>query len=354
MSRRRSRPRPMRRSTLTPDTPAGLDTSRPRLRARGAPDLLALVPFQLGFHPAESLVTVLVRSGRVVLTARLDLPPPEAAAETAGYLSDLIRQHRIGEIVLFAYAADPGPARQLLSGLLEELPAGLVNEALYVDGSRWWSLTCDGPCCPVEGTPYEVASHPLAAAAVYAGMTARADRGELAALVSGPPAAEVARLTALTDTVLDQLDALDDLRRSARMLESTLRAGVEQPACLTERVCIELALLVTDLQLRDLAWAMINPDDADEHAQVWAQVVNQVPPTVSAAPLALLGMAAWIGGNGALQNCCCEELDRLHPAYSMGRLLSSISDRALSPELWQSLGRDIRAELQRDLDLLAG
>ena len=59
---------------------------------------------------------------------------------------------------------------------------------------------------------------------------------------------------------------------------------------------------------------MINPDDAEEHAQVWAQVVNQVPPSVSAAPLALLGMAAWIGGNGALQNCCCEELDRLHPA----------------------------------------
>jgi hypothetical protein len=113
-------------------------------------------------------------------------------------------------------------------------------------------------------------------------------------------------------------------------------------------------VLVTNLQLRDLAWAMINPDDADEHAQVWAQVVNSVPPTVSAAPLALLGMAAWIGGNGALQNCCCAELDRLHPTYSMGRLLSSISDRALSPELWQSLGSGIRAELQRDLDLLAG
>ena len=46
-----------------------------------------------------------------------------------------------------------------------------------------------------------------------------------------------------------------------------------------------------------------------------------MPPTVSAAPLALLGMAAWIGGNGALQNCCCAELDRLHPTYSMGRLL---------------------------------
>ena len=62
----------MRRSTLAPGTPAGLDTSRPRLRARGAPDLLALVPFQLGFHPTESLVTVLVWSGRVALSAPND------------------------------------------------------------------------------------------------------------------------------------------------------------------------------------------------------------------------------------------------------------------------------------------
>ena len=80
---------------------------------------------------------------------------------------------------------------------------------------------------------------------------------------------------------------------------------------------------MTDLHLRDLAWAMIDPDDAEQHARVWMQVVNQVPPTLSAAPLALLGMAAWIAGDGALQNCCCDELARLHPRYSMGGLLST-------------------------------
>ena len=37
------------------------------------------------------------------------------------------------------------------------------------------------------------------------------------------------------------------------------------------------------------------------------------PPAISAAPLALLGMAAWIGGNGALLNCCIDELRRIHP-----------------------------------------
>jgi hypothetical protein len=296
----------------------------------------------------------LIRSGRVVLTARLDLPAPECAGPTANFLRDLVRQHRIEELVLFAYSGQPGPARQLLTGLLVELPAGLVNEALYVDGSRWWSMTCTDVCCPAEGTPYNVASHPLAAAAVFAGITARADRSELADSVSGPAAADVARLTALTDAVLGEIEELDDPRLAARLLDSTLRTAISEPARQNERVSSTLALLVSDLQLRDLAWAMIEPDDAEEHARVWMQVVNQVPPALSAAPLALLGMAAWIAGDGALQNCCCDELARLHPRYSMGGLLTTISDRALSPKLWPAFSGGMQAEIRRELDLLAG
>jgi hypothetical protein len=111
---------------------------------------------------------------------------------------------------------------------------------------------------------------------------------------------------------------------------------------------------VSDLQLRDLAWAMIEPDDAEEHARVWMQVVSQVPPTLSAAPLALLGIAAWIAGDGALQNCCSDELARLHPRYSMGGLLADISERALSPKLWHAVNGGMQAEIRRELDLLAG
>ena len=76
-----------------------------------------------------------------------------------------------------------------------------MNDALYVDGSRWWSLTCDQACCPAEGTPYDVAGHRLAAEAVFAGLTTRASREELAATVAGPPPAEVPRLVELAAEV---------------------------------------------------------------------------------------------------------------------------------------------------------
>ena len=336
-----------------PWNPPGASRAR-RLRAGGPADLLALIPFQLGFHPAESAVTVFLRSGQVVMTARVDLPPPAAAAEFAGQLRGLARQHDIDEMVLFAYSAQPEPARALLDGLLRALPARLVRDALYVDGSRWWSLSCVQACCPAEGKPYDVASHRLAAEAVYAGMTALSTRDELVAALDGPPDREVARLVELAAEVLEELEQVAEPRMAAERLERTVRSGVADPNSLDDRSCAALALLITDLHLRDLAWVLIDPDEAEGHVEVWRRVVNRVPPELSAGPLALLGMAGWIGGHGALLNCCVDQLRARHPRYPMGQLLAEISDRAVSPSLWRTMGGRVQAELKRELDGLAG
>jgi hypothetical protein len=313
-----------------------------------------LIPFQLGFHPVESAVTVFLRSGQVRMTARVDLPPPTAAAQFARQLRGLVRQHDVDELVLFAYSAQPDPARALLTGLVRTLPARLVRDALYVDGSRWWSMTCCQGCCPAEGTPYDITSHPLAAEAVYAGMTAQATRGELAALLDGPPEAEIPRLVDLAAEVRDELKQLTGPRMTAERLERSVRSGVADTAGLDDRACAALALLVADLRLRDLAWALIDSDEAEQHVEVWLRVVNRVAPELSAGPLALLGVAGWISGHGALLNCCADRLRKQHPHYSMGRLLTEISDMALSPGIWRTLGPEMQTEVRRALDQLAG
>ncbi|MDQ6849192.1 MAG: DUF4192 family protein [Actinomycetota bacterium] len=48
-------------------------TDSPSLQVRGPADLLAAVPYLLGFHPQESLVIIGLADNRVVVTARLDL-----------------------------------------------------------------------------------------------------------------------------------------------------------------------------------------------------------------------------------------------------------------------------------------
>jgi hypothetical protein len=123
---------------------------------------------------------------------------------------------------------------------------------------------------------------------------------------------------------------------------------------LDERDCLLVGLLVTETGLRDLAWALISPSNAEDHVRLWSSVVARVPPRLAAAPLCLLGMAAWLSGSGALLNCCCERLAQVAPEYSMGKLLTEVSDRALPPSVWQQIGGDLQAGLPAELGLLAG
>ncbi len=335
-------------------SPARRSRPQTRLRISGPSDLLAVVPYLIGFHPRESLVVILVRSGQVVVTARMDLPPREAGDLLARQWIELADQHEAPGMVLVAYSCDRARAEELLGILVDRVPGERLAEVLYVAQDRYFSLLCDGPCCPVEGTLFDHSTHPLAAEAVYAGLAIQPDRASLAALVAGPPEAEHARLGALADAELAELDLIDGPPGAARTLRETIDQALHDPGGLRERGCLRLALLVTDVHLRDLAWAQFSAENAEDQVAVWQEVVIRVPPTLAAAPLCLLGMAAWISGQGALLNVCCERLAVVAPAYSMARLLEAISSQALPPSAWTRLGGRLQAQLQAELNLLAG
>jgi hypothetical protein len=323
------------------------------LTVRRPDDLLAVIPYLVGFHPEESIVAVFIRSGRVVLAARIDLPPESAADEVAAQLEYLANRHEASALALVAYSAASLPAHRLLTRLMDQLGDHELADVLYVGHGRWWSLSCAEDCCPLSGTPFDLSSHPVSAAAVFAGLGTRANRQELAASVSGPPDTELPRLQGLAETLLTELD-FDDASSATRLMVSLVDTAVSGPGALDERRALLLALLVTDLRVRDLAWALISPEDAEKHVQMWGAVVAKVPPRLAAAPLCLLGFAAWVCGAGALLNCCCERLARVDPGYSLGRLLRDISTQALPPSLWQQMGGELQAGLRAELTSLAG
>jgi hypothetical protein len=325
-----------------------------RLKVRQPDELLAIIPYLIGFHPAESIVAVFVRSGRIVLTARMDLPPEVATDELAERIAALAEQQKAQALALVAYSQASLPANRMLTRLMDRLSSHELTDVLYVGHDRWWSLTCGEECCPLTGTPYDPMSHPVSAAAVVAGLSARADRRELEATVSGPPETELPRLQTLAETLRAELEQFDSRPAAAQLMTSMVDDGMADPRALDERNCLLLALLVTDVHIRDLGWARISHVDAEDHLRLWGSVVARVPPLLAAAPLCLLGMAAWVSGAGALLNCCCERLSRLDPGYSMGGLLATISEQAVPPSFWRQIRDEMRAELDADAALQAG
>ena len=323
-----------------------------RLKVRRPDDLLAVIPYLLGFHPDESLVAVFVKSGRVILTARMDLLS-EAGDELAEQIDVVAKREGAQALALVAYSAAALPANRLLTRLMDRLSEHDLTDVLYVGHGRWWSVTCGDECCPLAGTPLDLTSHPLSAAAVLAGLVTRANREELEASIGGPSPAELPRLQSITETLLSEVEQLDEAGAAVRVMLSMLDTAVADPNSLDERTCLLLGLMMMHIDLRDRAWMLINPATADDHLRLWGAVVAQVPPTLAAAPLCLLGMAAWLGGDGALLNCCCERLAVVAPDYSMGTLLAEISERALPPSIWQELGSEVQGRSQKQLAPLA-
>ncbi|MDO5740180.1 MAG: DUF4192 family protein, partial [Ornithinimicrobium sp.] len=153
-------------------------TSAPALR--GAAQLLATLPYLIGYRPDHSLVLVLTlledarrpgsvgsRSARVAMTVRVDLPPPGGGAELVAALVEPVRRaisgSRSGSVVgngsekgrcgptiallhAFALDVDDVVARELLAQLHSKLSpvAVVVHDYFVVHGERYLPLVRNG------------------------------------------------------------------------------------------------------------------------------------------------------------------------------------------------------------------
>ncbi|MFP5346676.1 MAG: DUF4192 domain-containing protein [Actinomycetes bacterium] len=163
------------------------------LRATEPRDLLATIPFLLGFEPSRSLVALSLRGGprRVGAVARLDLPAPgEAADPLAERLVAHLRRDRATETVLVVYDEDCEAHHEMVDAAEQALQTSgipLLDVWLVADG-RYRSLRCAGECCPAEGRPLdELRSSRLAAELTWRGL-AVAKRRSCAILDLAPAA----------------------------------------------------------------------------------------------------------------------------------------------------------------------
>lgn len=179
------------------------------IRTDDVRELLALVPFQLGFRPTESAVLVSLRGSRsrVGLVARLDL------ADLAGADGDQAARSFVGHVladgarravaVIYTRAdlqrvqdvatADPveRAARAAARALAAATRDAFGRTDTWVVGPRgWYALGCAEPvCCPPGGRPLrELESTRVSAQMVLEGVLVAASRDDLVRLPVTTPA----------------------------------------------------------------------------------------------------------------------------------------------------------------------
>ncbi|MGW5557619.1 DUF4192 domain-containing protein [Micromonospora sp. NPDC003944] len=311
----------------------------PRLTVRTAADLVDAVPLMLGFHPDHSIVAVGVRRYNLEYAVRgaLDTSPDEL-------LNCLARQGADAAMVAgYGPATDVTPAVEGLIAALE--PSGTrILEAVRVTDGLYWSYLCTLPdCCPLEGKPVQLGSSAAEVAAVVAGTVIQPNREALVATVqqhqSIPRAIEEAWATLPPPATAAPQHWLRGLRIAVAWVNAIGSAltHYHRGDRLRDVDVARLAVLLTHKQGRFMAWRG-NTGCQDEIA-IWAEVVRRLDASLSAAPLVLLAVTAWRGGNGALASVALERATHEHPddevAQAVGGLLQAAFGPALVPN-WES------------------
>jgi len=335
---------------------------RPTIRVTSTQDLLALIPFILGFEPDNSLVLLAVddRAHTVVTLTRLNLPTTDeqlalATAAVDRIIAALRARSRVSVVV-----AGYGPTERVdpmvaaASGALDA--AGIpIREAVRVESGRFWRLRGVDPApSPPDGVPFEAATSPATAAAVYAGLVALPDRATLAATlapVTGPARQRmIEATTAASVMVIAVLDAartspaetgeepdavLDTelgqaLQAYARtyLTQTQDRYRARQPA--DDKTA---ALLTVLLQLPTL-WDVAARTSSGEPWQIemWSDLVRRAEPPFTAATATLLALSALQAGHGPLASMAVDRALEVDPHDDLAPILRQAIAAGIDPD----------------------
>lgn len=306
----------------------------PTFRIRSEADVLALVPYTLGFHPVDSLVLITLDDAKRPFQARIDLPDDlDLLPEIADSVVSAALRNGAERALVVLYTDDECLAQATADATVALLEQAGVPVVLTIraDGSRWFRIG-DGPSG--EGEPYDVLGHELTSRAVLDGKVTYRDRGELADSLS--PVDPVA-----VEEVEAEHAALPALEGDGQeLLLETLWMREEVRALLTPPHLPDTSTVARFLRalpvhdVRDLIWCDISRDNAGSHSRLWREVVRRSPEHLVAPAAGLLAFSAWLSGDGALAWCAVDRCLCADPDHVLGQLVGQALTSAMPPSSW--------------------
>lgn len=311
-------------------------------------DLLAAIPFLIGYHPENSLVMVALKDDTVGMAMRVDMPT-DIAPESYDLLASHFQREAADAALIVAYVdlqTDPEPVLINTSAAL--LRAGIsIKESLIVSDGRYRSMLChDSECCPPLGSPIpDIDSSRIAAEHVIAGhpMPYANVSGLVQSIAALPSAMEESWQREVQDFwVESDSENLLDLQRDGATAVIDLAGEYTHGRGAEDR---ELAARVigrlSDIQVRDFALGSHNDETADAYWQMWRDLLL-IAPRGFVAPIASIYAAlAYERGEGALAHKALDRALADDERYSLALLLRRVFTAGWPPQSFSAM----RAEL---------
>jgi hypothetical protein len=292
-----------------------------REQISGPGELVAAVPYLLGFHPEHSLVAVCLKDRNLRCVFRVDLPDHTEHLDDMPTLTRQAQNNDCDAVVLIAFG-EAGIAEAALRYTAMAFTGADIYtvDLIQVVGDRWFSLACLGDCCPPEGRPIPDSS----------------SAGELIAMVAGPALPSRAAVTELLEPVSqEQRQAVADAvasasREWAAMSEMERKAAamsaVEAQQELTVHLpgpgdVARLALAVSRFDVRDFVLGFARDPASVARIDLWIWVARHLEGTLVAPAATIAAYSAYVGGNGVLAVECLLLALRAEREYQLAALL---------------------------------
>ncbi len=312
-------------------------------------DLLAAVPFLIGYHPTDSLVLISVKSDSLEMAMRIDFPknPPEGSYQLLA--SHLKRDNSEGALIVAYEPADSLAGPEVLHNVADAV-ASLdipIRELMLVRNNHWRSLLCsDDKCCPPEGNQIEeFANSRIAAEQVASGKVLPfSDSEGLTHSISATILAKDLNWNAQVVGFKVDPDAnnLNELQRDGAESILLLADFYSQNGfCKDYDLMARVLGRLSDIQVRDFALGCHSDQTINSYWAMWRDLLRIAPPKFVAPVASVFASIAYENGEGALAHRALDRAIEDDPEYSLARLLRRVFSSGWPPSGFAQLRSEL-------------
>jgi hypothetical protein len=316
-------------------------------------DLIAAIPFLIGYHPIDSLVVVSIKDNCVGMAMRVDYPTNLPAPAYDLLASHLQREGSTGALLVAYVPSLRNDGEEVLS----ELAAALdridlqVDESLIIKDNRYRSTLCnDQQCCPPNGRDLpEINSSRIALEHVVAGRTM-----------------PFANLEALTESISSLALSQDPkwISRVSKFSKVTKKGGLSGLQRAGAASVIELAKefekskgldnseltarvigYLSDIQVRDFALGAHSDENLDSYFLMWRRLMRIAPSGFIAPVASLFAALAYESGDGALAHRALDRALADINGYSLALLLRRVFTAGWPPQSFAAMRRELHPKV---------
>ncbi|MBM7776343.1 AcrR family transcriptional regulator [Actinokineospora baliensis] len=338
-----------------------------------ADQIIAALPYLIGFAPTDSLVALTIRETREIgPVIRLDLPRPPDRLPMAEHLAEILAAHRVEDALLIVVGGrEPLHDKPFVTTVRQTLvESGVTVEHAFwtrsVEAGQPW-LSYDDP--EFTGTVADPDTTALAAQFTVEGVVVYPSREAMADSLAADPEPDLDRRAALIDdlateyaTVADKLALIHQVieefdsppTRDSRLMSTVApppRGHPTDPAPtdpdLDDTRLAHLAIALSDPEVREACLAIPLGARDRPAARLWTRLTRALPAPERAEPAFHLAVTAYLHGDGVYARVALGVALEADPRHSLAALLDSAAHHGIPPTDLRDLIAQVQAKSAR-------